>query len=621
MKKGWQTKTLGEICDIERGGSPRPIQEFITTDPNGINWIKIGDATASGKYIYRTEEKIKPEGAKRSRMVYEGDFILSNSMSFGRPYIMKTTGCIHDGWLVLHQPKVDPDYLYHALSSDLVFDQFDRLAAGSTVRNLNIGLAKSVEIPYPPLEEQRRIVVLLDEALEGLATVKANAEKNLQSARALFESRLQSTFDALWQTSKLVTLADLATDITDGDHLPPPKSKAGVPFITISNIVKESRQINFDDTFLVPRDYFDALKPNKKPRGGDVLYTVTGSFGIPVLIDGEREFCFQRHIGLIRPKPETESKWLYYLMLSPQVFRQADVGAVGAAQRTVSLKLLRSFEVPMVETTRQREVVGELVALSEQTQRLTTVYKSKLHLLDGLKRSLLHQAFAGELLTKRRQPASRSILTATPPVGVSVISKTDLHAGILAMAYQLHETHGKVRQFTHVKAEKIGHMVEATAGLDLDRAPVKDAAGPNDFPHLLRVEHRARRANFFDFKRGQSGSAYRVQKLSGFNRLLEKTREVLGENLYKVEETLSWMLQLNVQQAEIVATGYAAWNNLLLDGKSPSDDEIVYESRDNWHPNKLKIERQRFLNAVHWLRKEGVVPQGIGKRVSSKSTP
>ena len=150
MTNGWQTRTLGEICDIERGGSPRPIQNFITSDPKGINWIKIGDATASGKYIYKTEEKIKPEGVKRSRMVYEGDFILSNSMSFGRPYIMKTAGCIHDGWLVLHQPKVDPDYLYYVLGSDLVFSQFDRLAAGSTVRNLNIGLAKSVEIPYPP---------------------------------------------------------------------------------------------------------------------------------------------------------------------------------------------------------------------------------------------------------------------------------------------------------------------------------------------------------------------------------------------------------------------------------------------------------------------------------------
>ena len=194
MKAGWQSKRLEEVCEIERGGSPRPIQDFITADSNGLNWIKIGDATASGKYIYKTEEKIRPEGAKRSRMVYEGDFILSNSMSFGRPYIMKTSGCIHDGWLVLRErePKINQDYLYYVLGSDLVFRQFDRLAAGSTVRNLNIGLVKGVVIPIPSASEQRRIVGILDEAFEGIATAKANAEKSLQNARALFESHLQS---------------------------------------------------------------------------------------------------------------------------------------------------------------------------------------------------------------------------------------------------------------------------------------------------------------------------------------------------------------------------------------------------------------------------------------------
>jgi len=160
---GWKSEQLGQVCEIERGGSPRPIQQFLTSDPAGVKWIKIGDATASGKYIYKTEEKIRAEGVKRSRMVYAGDFILSNSMSFGRPYIMKTTGCIHDGWLVLRKPSVNADFLYHALSSKVVFNQFDKLAAGSTVRNLNIGLAKSVWIPIPPLAEQIMLAKKFDE--------------------------------------------------------------------------------------------------------------------------------------------------------------------------------------------------------------------------------------------------------------------------------------------------------------------------------------------------------------------------------------------------------------------------------------------------------------------------
>ncbi len=101
MKNGWQIFLLNDLCDIARGGSPRPIKKYLTNDASGVNWIKISDASASKKYIYNTAEKISLDGVKFSRIVNEGDFLLSNSMSFGRPYIMKTQGCIHDGWLVL----------------------------------------------------------------------------------------------------------------------------------------------------------------------------------------------------------------------------------------------------------------------------------------------------------------------------------------------------------------------------------------------------------------------------------------------------------------------------------------------------------------------------------------
>lgn len=397
MKEGWKLIKLDELCVIERGGSPRPIDAFLTADADGINWIKISDATASGKYIYKTEQKIKPEGAKRSRIVNEGDFILSNSMSFGRPYIMKTNGCIHDGWLVLRQPKVNPDYLYLVLGSDFVYQQFDRLASGSTVRNLNIGLVKSVEIPVPSELEQQRIVAILDEAFEAIAAARANAEQNRQNARALFESYLEAVFDHAWQTGPVVSLSDLATDITDGDHMPPPKSETGVPFITIGNIQKATQKIDFSNTFKVPHEYFDSLKTNKKPQSGDVLYTVTGSFGIPVLVESNAEFCFQRHIGLVRPKAGISSNWLYYLLMSPQVFKQAKDGATGTAQKTVSLKLLRSFKVPRVMSEQQLEAVMKLDALRVETQRLESLYQRKIAALDELKQSLLQQAFSGQL--------------------------------------------------------------------------------------------------------------------------------------------------------------------------------------------------------------------------------
>lgn len=188
----YPTMKLDELCLIERGGSPRPIQDYMTDDPNGINWIKIGDAPVNSKYITSTKEKIKPEGAQRSRAVKPGDFILSNSMSFGRPYIMATDGCIHDGWLLLRtrSDNLLKDYLYLALSSEKVYDQFVRSATGGVVNNLNIGLVKEVSIPLPPIEVQHQIVAEIE-------SYQASIEEHKKAITAL-EEQIKSTVNKVW---------------------------------------------------------------------------------------------------------------------------------------------------------------------------------------------------------------------------------------------------------------------------------------------------------------------------------------------------------------------------------------------------------------------------------------
>lgn len=157
--------TFGEVSTIFRGASPRPIKDYITDDIDGINWIKIGDARPGTKYITDTAEKITKEGAKKSRFVYKGDFILSNSMSFGRPYIIKKTGCIHDGWLSISEfeEHYSTDFLYHLLSSHKYQSIMKRKASfGGAVQNLNADIVKSLELPIISLNEQRRIVSMLD---------------------------------------------------------------------------------------------------------------------------------------------------------------------------------------------------------------------------------------------------------------------------------------------------------------------------------------------------------------------------------------------------------------------------------------------------------------------------
>lgn len=166
VPQNWKWTHLGNVSYIVRGGSPRPIKQYITTRDDGINWIKIGDVEKGGKYIYSTHEKIIPEGESKSRRVYPGDFLLTNSMSFGRPYISKIEGCIHDGWLLIHSlDGFNPDYLYYLLSSTYLYGQFTAKASGSTVDNLNIDKVKNAIIPLPPLAEQKRIAQKIDELM------------------------------------------------------------------------------------------------------------------------------------------------------------------------------------------------------------------------------------------------------------------------------------------------------------------------------------------------------------------------------------------------------------------------------------------------------------------------
>ena len=167
IPESWSWVRFGAVLEIARGGSPRPIQQYLTTEPDGINWIKIGDTDKGGKYIYKTKEKIRPEGVVKSRMVHSGDFLLTNSMSFGRPYILKTDGCIHDGWLVLSNrfECYSVDFLYYILSSPFAYYQFCDSVSGAVVKNLNSDKVANALFPLPPLSEQVRIVQRIEELL------------------------------------------------------------------------------------------------------------------------------------------------------------------------------------------------------------------------------------------------------------------------------------------------------------------------------------------------------------------------------------------------------------------------------------------------------------------------
>ena len=190
----WPMVELGEVCKIVRGGSPRPIQKYITKSENGINWIKIGDVAESEKYITKTRQKIKKEGIDKTRLVKKGDFILSNSMSFGRPYILKIDGAIHDGWLLIrinNNKQVFSDFLYQILKSNVVQKQCKKLATGGVVKNLNSSVVKGVKIPLPPLEIQKDIVA----EIEGYQKIIDGAKQVIK----INENKIKQKISEVWK--------------------------------------------------------------------------------------------------------------------------------------------------------------------------------------------------------------------------------------------------------------------------------------------------------------------------------------------------------------------------------------------------------------------------------------
>ena len=394
IPQGWQEKTLEEVCIVERGSSPRPIKNFITDDGSGVNWIKIGDC--SGKYVTSTAQKITEEGAKKSRHVKEGDFVISNSMSYGKPYILKIDGYIHDGWFVLRLNKnlVNADYFYYLLSSNYVKEQYDALATGAIVQNISSDLIKRVQFNLPSLSEQERIVAKLDKAFEAIDKVKANAEQNLNNTKELFNNTLDSKIRTLYKNSSTQKLSEVC-DVRDGTHDSPKYlDKRGHPFVTSKNLKND--KIDMEKITYISDSDFEKINERSKVDIGDVLFAMIGTIGNPVVITEEPDFAI-KNVALFKNINKLEPQYLKFLLKSPSVLLKMQLEANGTTQKFVALKYLRNFMVPVPSLSQQQKIVEKLDALQEQTKQLEAIYTKKIKDLDELKQSILQKAFRGEL--------------------------------------------------------------------------------------------------------------------------------------------------------------------------------------------------------------------------------
>jgi type I restriction enzyme S subunit len=510
-----------------------------------------------------------------------------------------------DGVKIL-QPinDINPKYLFYFLMNA----EFKTLGYARHYR-----LLKELSVPIPLLPEQQRMVAILDEAFAAIAQAKENAEKNLQNARELFDSYLQSVFanpgDG-WEEKNLEDLADERCTLSYGIVQPGEEFSDGLPVIRPTDMTK--RFIGLNGLKRINPKLADGYKRTKLV-GDELLLCVRGSTGIVSIALKELEGAnVTRGIVPIRFNSKIiNQEYGYYLLTSNYVQKQIKAKTYGTALMQINIGDLRKIQAPFPSLKNQQTIVQKMDALSTETKKLESIYRQKINDLDELKKSILQKAFNGELTASNR--VSNVIEF---PVRIPNISTTDLQAGIVAIAHQRHQEKGNILTFGHVKAEKVVHLAESVLGIELDRNPVKDAAGPNDFPHLKKVESRAEKAGYF--KTIKKAYGYEYAPGSQFDNLIEKTKTALNAKTAKLINLIDLLVPMDTQQAELVATVYAAWNNLLIDNLTINDESIVTEARENWHDAKLNIPRERFFNTIAWMKEQNLIPHGKGKKVSAK---
>jgi type I restriction enzyme S subunit len=503
------------------------------------------------------------------------------------------------------------DYLYYFLSQDLFRRTGAKRMTGTAgQKRITRTYVESCLIPVPSLREQEHIVAILDEAFAGLAKVRANAERSLVSLFQLADAAGFPEEPILGK--KQHSLADLCEFIVDCEHKTAPTQADGIPSIRTPNIGHGF--LILEGVNRVSEETYRHWTRRAEPAEGDLIFAREAPAGNVAVVPPATKLCLGQRTVLLRPKSQiVDSRFLAHLILHPVTQTRWLGHSRGATVQHVNLKDIRALSIGKLPSLEEQlDVVRKIDALNEGLDRAAANYERDIVYVDELRQSLLNQAFSGKLLR------NHSTATVIPfPVRLPNISTTDLHVGVLAIAYAAHEALHKSSDFGHVKAEKIAHMVEAYVGVDLGRTPVRDAAGPNDFPHLKKVEHRADRAGYLTFAR-QTGGGYRVTKKSGFDSLVTKTRTALGARNQDLDKLLNLMTPMTTKQAEIFATVYAGWNNLLIDGEPITDERIVHAAREDWHSDKLSIPREKFFTAIEWIRTKGLCPEGKGKWVEAK---
>lgn len=501
----WSVSDFGSKVKIYRGGSPRPIQDYLTQAQDGINWIKIGDVREGDKYITSTEEKIIPAGVAQSRTVHAGDFILSNSMSFGRPYILNIDGCIHDGWLTIqkYEKTFSKNFLYYLLSSDSVYQQYISMAAGSSVKNLNKEKVSALVVAYPDIKEQERIA----DALSNIDFLIATLEKQIAKKKAIKQGTMQELltgkrrlpgFSGEWETRTLHEISNEMVDGPFGSNLKTEHytTERQVRIIQLSNI-GEAGWNNANVKYTTFSHAAELQRCIVQP--GSILIAKMMPAGRAIICpDNEKSYILGSDVVKVVPNSSVDSRYLVYATKSQFYLDQIADDTQGSTRARTSVSKLRKTAILFPEKDEQIAIAD---ILSEMDMEIAAL-EGKIAKYRQIKQGMMQQLLTGKIRLKN-----------------DIVDSVHTEQKATAKKTPVRSAHN--HQFDDAVA--IAAIVDAFYS---DKYPL----GRVKVQKLLYLLHRHQAVSVSDFKKKAAGPYADTVRYKGGEPIAKKNKYIISEN-------------------------------------------------------------------------------------------
>ena len=591
--EGWSVKPLGEIADLIMGQSPPSSAVAETGD--GLPFIQgnaeFGARHPTPRFIASTTPKV----------VREGDILISVRAPVGEVNIAEGSLCIGRGVGGIRAKECDPDFLFYAVGG--LSQTFARLSQGSTFDAINGKELRSIEILFPPLDEQRRIAEVLRSVDETTTATKASLRAMLLVRQVTLDDIIRSEASSS-EDRPLELVAEVRTGLAKNAGRK--GEKVSLPYLRVANV--QDGWIDLTEVKTVEVDPAAVSRYSLQP--GDVLLTEGGDYdklGRGGIWTGDIEPCLhQNHVFAVRPDQTLLSSAFLALLTQSYLGRQY---FLSCAKRTTNLASINSSQlkklpVPAISLSRQQEIASEIGSLDG----LIDIEKERVVALHRLRKAISHDLLSGRVRVPAPAPAASTAPAVQPAFKRAVFAAEVVH--------QLHNDD----RFGSVKHEKIVHLCELHLRLqdDLDRHAYKEAAGPYDPSARRSVERIFRQQKWFDPTKQDKRIVYQPLEASGGHaRYFDR---YFGDRKAEVQDIIDLLRPLTTQQCEIIATLYAVWNDFLIDGRQPDDEEIVDGVLNNWTASKRQIPEEKWRAALPWMRQKKLIPTGHGEKTRVAAT-